>query len=143
MHIARQEVDGLLPRCVVTEHHMAVRVDQAGGDRRALRVDDDLAGLHLGGQVRPATDRGDGAVDGEDGVGVRDDRLLVVAGQDGGGADDGDAAHDASPELSPEVASATVIPPTRALIRPRLATAAMTTSSSGWGASGMRTVIAS
>lgn len=125
--IARQKVHRFLPGSVIPEDDVAVGIDQAWGHSGSHCVHGDGGRIHLRFQVLTTADRGDHSIRSKDGVRSGHQRVLVISGNDGSNVDDREIGHHASCLFS---ASARVIPPTRALIRPRFATAAMMTSSS-------------
>jgi hypothetical protein len=63
VHVRVEKVDRLLPRCVVAEHHVTVRVDEAGDDGGAATVDDDVGARGVGPAGR--AQRRDAAVFGQ------------------------------------------------------------------------------
>ncbi len=86
VQVAFQEPDGALARRVVAEGNVHVAVDQPRDRRRAVGIDDDVAGLDLGGRRR--ADAGDAPAFGDDRVPhhqgrapvARDDRCNVRDG---------------------------------------------------------------
>ena len=76
MEEAVDPVELALARRPIAEDGMDMAVDQAGGERRALGVDD--RGRLLAIEILGLADAGDLAVDGDDGIGV-EDRILEIA----------------------------------------------------------------
>ena len=131
VRIALEKTDRLLPRCIIAERDVHVRIDEPRHGHHPPGVDRDVT---VGGRATRSHGR-DAVAFHQDAV-AGNHRCIDIAGQDRSDVEDGQFhARADAPALRAATAS-WVKPPTRALRRPRLARQKMTATSSGIGASG-------
>jgi len=103
VHIRVEEVDGLLPGCVVAEHDVAVGVDEPGDDGRAPAVHHDVGARRA--CLRRGAQGGDPPVLNQDRLGLEPGRR-EDAGREGADVDEAEGRHQYSPRQRSTVAFA-------------------------------------